>query len=113
MSKRNILWKIQTTMVTETCFKCGVLFGMEEGYQNQKRRDGTSFHCPNGHGQIYTDSDKKKIKRAEVRIRDLQQCCDDYMEEASHHERRFWGLKGHVAKLKKQKGNGACEVRKD
>jgi len=41
------------------------------------RTNGTSFYCPNGHGQSYTESENTKLKReleaAEKRARE-QQC---------------------------------------
>ncbi len=101
MAKRNYLFQIDTTLITKTCCNCGVLFAMEQGYQQQKRRDGESFHCPNGHGQHYTETDKTKLQKANKKLAQLQICCDDYISEANHQERRYWGLLGHVAKVKK------------
>lgn len=58
----------KTTMVTETCYSCGVLFAMTEDYRDHKLRDRTRFHCPNGHGQSYIGKTAEtKLKESEAR----------------------------------------------
>lgn len=57
-----------TDLLTETCFKCGVLFAMTEDFQENLRRNRNTFYCPNGHGQVYTGkTDAQKLKDAEAR----------------------------------------------
>jgi hypothetical protein len=58
----------RTTIITETCYSCGVLFGMAEDLRDNRLRDRRSFYCPNGHGQSYTGkTPETKLKEAEAR----------------------------------------------
>ena len=52
-----------------------------------------------------------KLKKANKKLAQLQICCDDYISEANHQERRYWGLLGHVAKVKKGQKEGSNEGR--
>lgn len=48
------------TLRSQTCCNCGVLFGVEVGYDDRRRDDQQTFYCPNGHGQSYTQSRTKR-----------------------------------------------------
>lgn len=57
-------------IVTETCCACGVLFGMEERYRQQRLTDHALFYCPNGHPQNYTGkSHKEQLAEAEAKLK--------------------------------------------
>lgn len=53
-----------TEMVTESCYKCGVIFAMTKNFYNeaQKRGQDKMFYCPNGHEQGYVTSEAQRIK---------------------------------------------------
>lgn len=59
-----------TTMITETCYRCGVVFAMTKDYRDNRLRKRDSFHCPNGHSQAYTGKTAEK-KLEESRAREL------------------------------------------
>lgn len=43
--------------VAETCFNCGVAFGMTKEFCAGRHRDQKTFYCPNGHGpDLYGDN---------------------------------------------------------
>jgi hypothetical protein len=46
---------IQTTFVLQTCprHECGIEFAIPNGFDDRRRNDGKSFHCPNGHSMSY------------------------------------------------------------
>lgn len=51
---------------SETCCSCGIAFGMPTDFKSiaQRKAEGKTFYCPNGHPQHYTsESDDAKIKR--------------------------------------------------
>ena len=52
-----------TELATVTCYKCGVLFGMPSYMQQKRQEDGESFWCPNGHSQVYCESQVKKLEK--------------------------------------------------
>lgn len=53
-------------LVPETCCVCGVVFGLPEDMQRQRRNDHGSFSCPNGHRQHYTAQNEAEKLRDEL-----------------------------------------------
>lgn len=52
------------------CSSCGVAFGLSSELYYFRRCDGKSFHCPNGHGNIFTGG----VSDAELKLaRQLEQ----------------------------------------
>ena len=77
MATRGVTFTVTdpTTLVTETCFACGVLFAMTEEFRAQrlKERERGSFYCPNGHAQHYLGkSDAEKAREAEQHVEELR-----------------------------------------
>ena len=58
-----------TRMEIHPCAECGVLYGMPKSFLDQRRKDGGTFYCPNGHSLSYNETDldreRKRRKRAE------------------------------------------------
>jgi hypothetical protein len=44
---------LESRLATETCYSCGVVFGMPEIFKENRLKDHRLFYCPNGHGQYY------------------------------------------------------------
>lgn len=42
------------------CYLCGVVFGVEQGFLQQRRADHQAFYCPNGHAQCYSGQAEKR-----------------------------------------------------
>lgn len=67
----------ETTLYIERCYLCATLFAMDTYLQQERKSDGRSFFCPNGHGQIYTKSlaaELEEAKRSAEQLRaDLDQ----------------------------------------
>lgn len=38
----------------ESCFVCGVTFGLPKQFMRNRRDDKETWYCPSGHGQVYT-----------------------------------------------------------
>lgn len=49
----------------EHCCKegCGIAFAMTREFMAERRRDGLSFYCPNGHCQHYYETTEQKLKK--------------------------------------------------
>jgi predicted RNA-binding Zn-ribbon protein involved in translation (DUF1610 family) len=59
-------YAIQISLSTQCCIRCGVLFGMDVGFEFELRRSGKIFYCPNGHRQCYDpDKDSAAVERKE------------------------------------------------
>jgi len=70
-----MLFSMSHEFVTVDCYKCGVMFAVDKQLDAAWRRDKTTFHCPNGHGQSYSKSTaeilQEKIAEKDRRITDL------------------------------------------
>lgn len=106
------------TLRSMTCCSCGVLFGVESGYDDKRRADKQSFYCPNGHPQAYVksstqialDQTKAELDAArelagrESRRRQLAQA------EADRARRSAAAYKGSVTRIRNRIKNGVCPV---
>jgi Zn-finger protein len=46
-----------------TCAACFVPFGIMDQLERQRREDGKTFHCPNGHENIFRESEVAKLNK--------------------------------------------------
>lgn len=106
----------QTTVRVETCWNCGLAFGMAETWARQRETDGATFLCPAGCKLRYGPS---KIEQLEKRAADekalLQRRLDQARaerdranEEAAHAEARARGYKGAMVQARKRSAKGVC-----
>jgi hypothetical protein len=107
------------TLETVTCGCCGILHAIPQEIEQESRRNGRSWYCPNGHYIGYSDTevkrlqaelDKQKIqlsqKEADARFwRDRNAALEEDKERA---ERSLAATKGVVTKLRKRVGQGVC-----
>lgn len=101
------------TLASLTCCSCGVLFGMEFGYNHQRTEDHERFFCPNGHGQSYTGkTEAQKLQEQLDAARSLAQreaARRQQAEERTEVERRSAAAyKGHVTRIRNRIANGVC-----
>lgn len=90
-------------MVFESCITCGILHGMPRSYWNQLKKEKKGWVCPNGHKQGYygESATDKKIKRLTNKCNSLEECCEDYKQNARtrDYQARHW--KGRAKKLER------------
>jgi len=96
---------VYVTIVGETCCNCGIAFGMPDSFMRQKRRDTTSFYCPNGHGQHYTESEADKLRK---RLAASEQKWSDEVNKNRRLDRQLVASRGQVTRIKNRVANGAC-----
>lgn len=105
------------TLVAVTCYKCGVIFGIESNRQDRLEKSHESFWCPNGHSQAYVSKtvEEKRIEELEREARTLKVSRDSWRdqattarEEVQHQGRRINGYKGLVARTKRKIAAGRC-----
>lgn len=51
------------TFEMQECCSCGVQFLIPNILGDSLRKNKTSFHCPNGHGQSYTESTADRLRK--------------------------------------------------
>jgi hypothetical protein len=98
-----MLYKLNETitLVTQSCYKCGVVFAMPEQLQNTCERDGDTFYCPNGHGQVYTSNIKQELENTK---RKLSQKEFELMAERNLH----LATQRKMKRLEKRISKGVC-----
>lgn len=103
-----------------SCYKCGVVFGIESSHNAVLRETHRDFYCPNGHAQHWlaeTDAERlaKELRaqrdqtarekhwreQAETRARNIRL-------EKEHVERRLRGTKSVVTRMKRRAIAGRC-----
>lgn len=56
-------------LFVQDCPSCGVLFGITEDMEDNRRKDGRTFYCPNGHNLHWTPGKSDADKLADERRR--------------------------------------------
>ena len=59
---RSIEINTTTKLITEECYACGVVFAIPSSLNDKCRRNGATFYCPNGHGQVYAETREMKLR---------------------------------------------------
>lgn len=104
-----------TTYHLITCCSCGQSFAVDQGFYSILKRDGTTFYCPVGHGQSFTDTTAARLKKAEEELTAERQRREwsekraaRLREERDAVERSRNAMKGQVTKLRKRLTAGVC-----
>ncbi len=94
------------------CASCGMIFGITAGLETRRREDGKSFWCPNGHVNVWRQSELDKMKaerdRLKARARHLADQRDAAQEQATHQRHRAAAYKGKYRSQKDRIDNGVC-----
>jgi len=88
-----------------TCGKCGCPMAFESHFLEQRRNDGSTFYCPNGHPRAFRESELAKAQKLLETERKWRMQERELRDAA---ERREAAAKGQVTKLKNRVGNGVC-----
>ena len=107
---------VETTMVTETCCACGMLFAMTVIFKNdrlKRTRGDMTFYCPRGHPQHYTGpSEADKLRQERDRLKQNEAYLEDRLRAArrdvEHQKHRANGYKGHATRITKRVKAGVC-----
>lgn len=94
------------------CANCGIEFGVLASYIERRRKDGRSFHCPNGHSLSFGKSEADKLReqlehvQRQVQLRDGQ--ITHLRDQNDATERALRAQRGANTKLRKRVSNGVC-----
>jgi hypothetical protein len=91
--------------VVEECCNCHVQFALTRDFFDQRQKDGNNFYCPNGHGQHYTESEEKRLKR---QLENKRLAVEFWRNQANIARLSLRATKGQVTKLKKKVAAGQC-----
>jgi hypothetical protein len=94
------------------CVNCDITFAVPADWLNQRRRDGRTFYCPNGHNLSYTESDadrlRKRVAHLEVQKTHLADQRDAERRARQAAEKSAAAQRGENTKLRKRAANGVC-----
>jgi hypothetical protein len=45
------------------CGACGVHFAVTEAFADERRRDGRTWHCPNGHARVFRETEAERLRK--------------------------------------------------
>lgn len=95
------------TLKETTCFSCGVRFAMQNNFYDMRLRDGYTFYCPAGHGQIFTArrDGLDKLKREKQALQSQLSWAATEAEEAKRQRRE---ARTKLTKFKNRVANGVC-----
>lgn len=97
-----------TQLYVQSCINCGVTFGMPDDMDTERRKDGRTFYCPNGHHMSYTETDALRLKKERERTARLTAQLDQQRAARESAERRASAARGQVTKIKRRVGKGVC-----
>lgn len=95
-------------MITVTCASCAISFGMDDELHAERKKDGSTFYCPNGHKLHFGDNDVTRLERQvyslQRTIASLERSRDAWMATAKRYDHVARAYKGHLTRLKKRFG---------
>ncbi len=105
-----------TTLVTESCINCGILFAFPTWYKDRRLKDHGEFRCPNGHSMIYSgkseaDKLREKLKAKERELEGANNSKKYYEGKFNDTQNILRATKGVVTRKKKELArvkNGVC-----
>jgi hypothetical protein len=75
------------------CCKCGIDFGLTDGYYEARRADHRHFYCPNGHRQHFSQESKEEW---------LARALNESYDDRDHLQHQLAGMKGAFRKAQKR-----------
>lgn len=100
------------TFTVVHCCRCSVPFGMTKALNARRLNDGKDFYCPNGHPQVYSESNLQKLEKELARKEDdlkyYRGRNDQLYNEKEAVKRRLSATKGQVTKIKNRVSKGVC-----
>jgi len=109
------VYEFSSRQTQTVCCTCGVLFCMPESLIKNRREDGTTFYCPNGHTMTFGNAIKREADKLREELaaqaRWLEASRADVVRQRERREaaeRQAAAARGQVTKLKNRVGNGVC-----
>jgi hypothetical protein len=97
---------------TAICCSCSIPFAFPDYKYEQLVKEGTRFHCPNGHPQYYTESENTKLKRLleqeQKRRTWAEQSRQDAWKRLEEEKRSKAAIRGALTKIKTRVKAGVC-----
>lgn len=99
-------------LISHVCGECGISFSMPEKFINERKEDGGTFYCPNGHPRVFREPEVKRLKKeleaAERRAKLFHGYYEAEQNDHEHTRNRLRATKGVLTKTKKRVAAGVC-----
>lgn len=101
------------TLVVLHCYKCRCPFGITRAhYDRAKASESVDFYCPNGHGQVFTETTESKLARELAREKRLRGYSESTLtstrDQLQATERSLRGHKAAKTRIKNRIAAGVC-----
>lgn len=113
-------------IIVVDCANCSVPFGIPETLESRRRVDGKPFFCPNGHPNVFSESENQKLQKRLHLEQTAREQAEAKARDAESSAKRAWGRvneetakaqtarrvaaahKGTVTKIKNRVNAGVC-----
>jgi hypothetical protein len=94
---------VETGLVLKTCPVCGIHYAVPSQFDEKRRQDHRSFHCPNGHSLSFRGEtpEERRIRRLSEELNHMVACCDRERNKARMNDYRARHWKGRVTRLRR------------
>lgn len=93
------------TLEVIECAHCGTPFAVLEHMLNERRRDGETLYCPNGHSLSYTVTTEERLRK---QLESAQARARHEADQREAAERSVRAHKGQATRLRKRIAAGVC-----
>lgn len=112
MTTKTFTFTESVELATDECYLCHVLFAIPLSMQQRARAEGTTFYCPNGHGQVYSKSEVTKLKERLAEQEQVLLRKQREVEQANSARDRFRASaereRASRKRIEKRVANGVC-----
>lgn len=101
-----------TTFTEMTCYSCTVHFGVTGELYGNRKRDGRSFWCPNGHEQAFIETEATRLQKKNKTLLDQRNYAEMMRkraeDEAATAKKQKAAIKGQLTKTRNRIAHGVC-----
>lgn len=101
---------VSVTFAEMGCCVCGIVFAVSRDFRDARLKDRTSWYCPLGHSQHFTEKSEVEKLREELaqKTQRLQATLEWERSRVLTLDRRLSATRGLVTRIKNRVGNGVC-----
>ena len=99
---------VEVAIDPETCYLCGVTFGMARSFKKDRLTDGKTFYCPAGHGAVYGNSTQAELERVRGQLAYNRESLAGERADHQHTANRLAGTQGVLTRTKRRANAGVC-----
>jgi len=100
--------QIQVQLESRTCGTCGLPFAAPDYFWRQRKRDGESYTCPNGHSWHFSETEAMELQK---QLDAEKQRVEAYKRQMEFEKNQHNATKGLLTKARKKIArveNGVC-----